>query len=399
MARQATPDILGEVLAVEPDGVNRLEIRRQLQWDYGQVAPIHRQAVEDAAVEIAVSGRRMTSSVMAIGGALITAKGLLAHGQFEDWCRVEFGMSERTAQNMMNVARTFEGKSAKISLLSDSTLYLLAAPSTPEPVREAVIEQAESTGRSPSVAEVKATIRLYVNDLESIVIRWIDDVWRRNNAGVPDNPSHTNGQFWQQLTAWMHANVRDTWAESELKVAIQNVVRRTRHAQIADRQVQTGADAVARSQAAVVEYRQQVAPPQAMRTVGAMSWQYLDWLHATIGSDSETLLAHVTKVGVRLEIMQELDCDVATAGLVATTTRQRIASILNHRSGALPVNPAPALGREARLELFAAQYEVVLSGMAEWGGPDGAAHPDERGGAGAAQDARGDAARVVAAER
>lgn len=153
-------DYAGVVLSMDPEREERQQVRTQLQWDYGQVPALHRKAVEDAAVEIAVNGRKMTASVMGVGDALIRAKGLLAHGQFEEWCRVEFGMSERTAQNMMNVARTFAGKSAKISLLSDSTLYLLAAPSTPEPVREAVIQQAESTGRSPSVAEVRKSIEL-----------------------------------------------------------------------------------------------------------------------------------------------------------------------------------------------------------------------------------------------
>lgn len=151
-------DYAGVVLSLDPEQEERKQVRMQLQWDYGQVPALHRKTVEDAAVEIAVNGRKMTASVMGIGDALIRVKGLLAHGQFEEWCRVEFGMSERTAQNMMNVARTFAGKSAKISLLSDSTLYLLAAPSTPEPVREAVIAQAESTGRGPSVAEVRKSI-------------------------------------------------------------------------------------------------------------------------------------------------------------------------------------------------------------------------------------------------
>ncbi len=198
MSRQPTPDILGDVLSSDPAPMaNRLEVRRQLTWDYSQVPALHRKTVEDAAVDIAVSGRQMTASVMAIGDALLRAKGVLQHGQFEEWIRAEFNMSERTAQNMMNVARTFDGKSAKISLLSDSALYLLAAPSTPEPVREQVIAQAEAAGRSPSVAEVKAAIK---GDKET----------RRQGEGETGS---------------------------------------------------AGADAAARSQAAVVEYRQQVEQP------------------------------------------------------------------------------------------------------------------------------------------
>jgi hypothetical protein len=101
--RRATPDILGDVLSSEP-GENRLEIRRQLRWDYGQVSPVHRKTVEDAAIDIAVAGRRMTSSVMQIGQRLNEVKKLLEHGQFTEWCEVEFGMNIRTAQRWMSVA-------------------------------------------------------------------------------------------------------------------------------------------------------------------------------------------------------------------------------------------------------------------------------------------------------
>ena len=129
MMRRATPDILGDVLSAEP-GENRLEIRRQLRWDYGQVAPEHRKAVEDAAVDIAVAGRRMASNVVQIGQRLNEVKKLLEHGLFTDWCEVEFG----TAQRWMSVAETLGDKSDKLSHLGSSVLYLLAADSTPEAV-------------------------------------------------------------------------------------------------------------------------------------------------------------------------------------------------------------------------------------------------------------------------
>ena len=155
--RRATPDILGAVLSADA-GDDRMEIRRQLKWDYSQVAPVDRKAVEDAAVDVAMHGRRMTASAMAVGASLLRAKGLLMHGQFEDWCTVEFGMSQRTAQNMMNVAKEFDGKSEIISLLSDTALYLLAAPSTPEPVRTQVLAEAQTSPGKVSVKRVKQMI-------------------------------------------------------------------------------------------------------------------------------------------------------------------------------------------------------------------------------------------------
>jgi hypothetical protein len=163
MARQQI-DYAGVVLAMDPEQEERKQVRSQLQWDYGQVPALHRKAVEDAAVEILVSGRKMQQSVLVIGQRLGEVKRLLDHGQFGDWCEREFGMNVRTAQRMMSVAANLDGKSDKLSHLGTSVLYLIGADSTPEPVREAVIQQAESTGRSPSVAEVRKSIRFYRDD-------------------------------------------------------------------------------------------------------------------------------------------------------------------------------------------------------------------------------------------
>ena len=129
------------------------------------------------------------------------------------------------------------------------------------------------------------------------------------------------------------------------------------------------------------------APAQPLRSVGEMSRAYLDWLHANVGSDSQALMEHVTAVGVRREIMQVIGCDVATAGLIALATRDSLSGILSRRpaqfvqsSGDLilrswvqemtdqePDSRVQSSGREARLEMFAAQFEVVLAGMMEWG--------------------------------
>ena len=158
--RQTTPDILagntdvlGEVL-----GEERMTIRRQLKWDYTQVAPMDRKAVEDAAVDILTNGRRMQESVLVIGQRLTEAKRLLDHGQFGDWCEQEFGMNVRTAQRMMSVATNLGGKSDKLSHLGASVLYLIGADSTPEPVRTQVLAEAQTSPGKVSVKRVKQMI-------------------------------------------------------------------------------------------------------------------------------------------------------------------------------------------------------------------------------------------------
>ena len=162
MNRQPTPaNILDNILTtdVAPD---RTALRSRLRWDYAQVAPVDRKAVEDAAVDILANGQRvqqvMQQSSVAIGERLLVVKRLLEHGQFSDWCDTEFGMSQRTAQNLMNIGRTFDGTSAEISFLTDSVLALLAAPSTPEPARQQAIDEAQAAGKSPSVQRTKEII-------------------------------------------------------------------------------------------------------------------------------------------------------------------------------------------------------------------------------------------------
>lgn len=98
--------------------------------------------------------RRSVDDAIAIGLDLVSVKGKLPHGAFLPWIEAEFGMSDKTAQKMMNVAQVYGGKSELSSNLPLSVYYELAAPSTPEPVRQ-IVEQKVDAGESISVEEVK----------------------------------------------------------------------------------------------------------------------------------------------------------------------------------------------------------------------------------------------------
>ncbi len=66
---------------------------------------------------------------------------------------------------------------------------------------------------------------IFVNELQAIVLRWAKENW----AGEwPENPSHTNGTFWRDITAWLHANDSRPWSEGDLKAAIKEVHGRVR---------------------------------------------------------------------------------------------------------------------------------------------------------------------------
>lgn len=63
-------------------------------------------------------------------------------------------MSERTAQRFVSVAEAYGGKSASLADLGAEAIYELAAPSTPDEVRDAV-EVRAAAGEKVSVAEVR----------------------------------------------------------------------------------------------------------------------------------------------------------------------------------------------------------------------------------------------------
>jgi hypothetical protein len=107
---------------------------------------------------IRVLGKRTIANVIEIGHHLVEAKTLCGHGNWLPWLDREFGWSDKQAERFMQM-HSMLGKFDKLSNLDVpmSALYLLASPSTPEAVRQEVIERVER-GEKVSVAEVSETI-------------------------------------------------------------------------------------------------------------------------------------------------------------------------------------------------------------------------------------------------
>lgn len=211
MARRPDPpDILGEVLGT-PDQV----IRSGLRYDYSLIDAEQRSQVQNAAVAIVRSGRKAQDGMIEMGQRLLEVKALLPHGQFSDWCDTEFNMSQRTVQRMMAVADAFrdDEKRHSVSLFSDSALYLLAAPSTPEAAREEVIAEAQTSGSSPTKARVQEIINQHkpptptyatVWEIESKVKSVVNAKWPEGKSSLTwisamRTAGHTSG------SAFMHA--------------------------------------------------------------------------------------------------------------------------------------------------------------------------------------------------
>lgn len=119
----------------------------------------------EAATELRVIAARVRDqhrwhieAVVEIGKDLARAKEILGHGNFLPWLHAEFRWSERTARNYVMAAEHFGGKTAKIADLDLGAVYVLSSKSTPEPIRQEVIQRMES-GERFETAQVKTLVQ------------------------------------------------------------------------------------------------------------------------------------------------------------------------------------------------------------------------------------------------
>jgi len=106
-------------------------------FDYAGLPEDIRAEAKAVADEIKM---RMRGVVIEVGAALRRIKDRLGHGRFGKWLSAEFGFTERTAQNYM-AAAALVAKYETVSYLQPKTLYQLAAPTTPDAVRDEIIQR------------------------------------------------------------------------------------------------------------------------------------------------------------------------------------------------------------------------------------------------------------------
>jgi DUF3102 family protein len=93
--------------------------------------------------------RRTIEDIIAVGERLIDAQSRLDHGEWAGWLEKNFGWSDSTALNLMNVYRLvksaeYESLNFKVLSITVSELYALARPSTPKEVKAKIIGRAKA---------------------------------------------------------------------------------------------------------------------------------------------------------------------------------------------------------------------------------------------------------------
>ena len=104
--------------------------------------------------------KKTVESVIEIGRRLAAAKKIAGHGKWMPWLEREFGWSDRTARSYIHIHELAQsGKLENFSNLSIpvSSLYLLAAPKTPDAVRSEILVRA-ATGEAVTADVIKEAI-------------------------------------------------------------------------------------------------------------------------------------------------------------------------------------------------------------------------------------------------
>ena len=121
---------------------------------YTDLTPDVQATLNDVADRIRDRLQLTIKNIIEIGHDLNAVKKELGHGRFTPWIETEFGMSDQTARNFMNVATRFPKSKSLLDLkITKEALYLLAAPSTDGEVVEVVMEKA-GAGEKVGKAEV-----------------------------------------------------------------------------------------------------------------------------------------------------------------------------------------------------------------------------------------------------
>ncbi|MEM6597939.1 MAG: DUF3102 domain-containing protein [Cyanobacteria bacterium P01_C01_bin.69] len=129
-------------------------------FDYDSLDAGQRSLVQQRTGEIRERLRRSAQDVWEIGQKLSDVRSRLKYGQFLTWIKAEFGWSQRTAYNFINVYETFGDRFANLAKVNIATslLYQLASPSVPEELRKQILRAAEQ-GDTMTAKELRATIQ------------------------------------------------------------------------------------------------------------------------------------------------------------------------------------------------------------------------------------------------
>jgi len=159
----------------------------QLAFDYAALDADTRAFVQERAAAIHRLARATAAAIVQIGQMLTEVKERLGHGKFQEWIRREFAWTIRHAQNFMLVYREFKNENFSHLEIDASALFLIAKPSTPEPVRVEAIRRAE-LGEKVTHSVVRNVVTEYQKSGDaSVAVSKLFDVVRQAKVQEADD--------------------------------------------------------------------------------------------------------------------------------------------------------------------------------------------------------------------
>ena len=129
----------------------------ELTFDYDALPKKDIQFVKQTTREVNLLLERSTGDIIAIGQKLIEMKNRLGHGHWRAWLLTQWPLDLSLANRWMNVARKC-GQFPHLKI-PRSTLYLLAANSTPDTLRDEFVRRVEAGEPPMTHSELKAEIQ------------------------------------------------------------------------------------------------------------------------------------------------------------------------------------------------------------------------------------------------
>lgn len=149
-------------------GLDQLELLPTQEisgFDYSTLETEARRIIQIRTNEIKSLMRHSVQDIIDIGEKLIEVKQYLGYGNFRNWLEFEFSWSTSSATKFMQVAEQFRCVNFTHLNITASTLYLIAAPSTPQEARAEVLKRA-SSGENVSYTKAKEIVNQYRNTIK-----------------------------------------------------------------------------------------------------------------------------------------------------------------------------------------------------------------------------------------
>lgn len=137
--------------------LDQLSTQQTLNFEYDLLKAETRRVVQQCTNEIKTLMRRNSQDIIDIGQKLIEVKQHLGYGSFRNWLKSEFNWSISAATKFIQVAEQFKCVNFTHLNITASSLYLIAAPSTPKEARVEILERA-SNGENISYTKAKIIV-------------------------------------------------------------------------------------------------------------------------------------------------------------------------------------------------------------------------------------------------